>query len=129
MKYRFFAFVLVALSFFSVGAHALNLDVKFTLPATREDGSKLVVTDLAQCRFYDVAGTTPVKLGDMGLSGTFSYTTTAVGAKKYAADCIDKNGLASKLTPAVTVTLGPSSAPSPPMLELKVIYTITGTVR
>ena len=129
MKHRMVTFLVVALSFFSVSAHALSLDVTFSLPATREDGSKLAVADLAQCRLYDVTGTAPVKIGDMGLAGAYIYSTTAIGAKKYAADCVDKNGLASKLSQAVTVTLGSSSPPNPPSIDLKVIYTITGTLR
>lgn len=126
---RVFAFLVVALSFSAASAHALNLDVTFTPPATREDGSKLAAADLAQCRLYDVTGNTPVKIGDMGLAGTYTYSTTAVGPKKYAADCIDKNGLASKMSPAVTVTLGSSSPPNPPAVDLKVIYTITSIPR
>lgn len=120
-------FIALFAAFLAVSAHAVTVTATFKIPTARENGVALPVSELATCRLYDVTGTAPVKLADMGLTGTYEYITTQTGERKFAADCVDKNGIASKLSSPATVVLESSSPPKAATFGVKLIYTQPAT--
>ena len=117
-----FLAVFCCLAGLSATAHAATVTAEFKIPTAREDGTALPVSELATCRLYDVTGSTPLKLADMGLTGVYEHVTTQTGEHKFAADCVDKNGLASKLSAAVSVSIGSSSPPGGPRVQIRIKY-------
>lgn len=97
----------LALVLSSLAANVFADTVVFTykVPTLREDGTALASGDIAACSIYNVTGTSPVRIVEQRPpAGTYTYVITSTVSSKYAASCVDKNGLSSKMSGTITYT-------------------------
>ncbi len=92
----------------SAATGSYRVQLMWTAPSTRADGSPLPLSELSGYRiYYLLEGTDPSNDSKVSVSGgsstSLNLTLTAAGAYTFAITAVDQNGLESSLSNAVSV--------------------------